>query len=79
MAPSMQPVSDSSMISAEGFENGELYVTMRSGGNTYAYPCTDNQYSDFQASSSKGGWIHQNLRGKDKKVEGRKVQDVAEQ
>lgn len=68
----MQPITDSSMLSAHGFENGELHLTFAKGSNTYAYPCTDTQYSEFQAAESKGSWFHANIRAN--KVEGRKVE-----
>jgi hypothetical protein len=75
MTPNMQPVEDSSMISAAGFDDGELYITFAKGQTTYAYPCTQSQYDDFQSAESKGSWFHANIRGQ--KIEGRKIEAEA--
>lgn len=73
--PTMQPIEGSEMVSAAGFEDGEIYLTFKKTGKTYAYPCTQSQYDDFQAAESKGSWFHANIRAQ--KVEGRKVEEEA--
>lgn len=73
--PNMQPIEGSSMVSAAGYDSGELYLTFKKSGRTYAYPCSESQYSDFQAAESKGDWYHLNIRGQ--KIEGRKVEEEA--
>jgi hypothetical protein len=60
------------MFSHHGFENGEIHLTFKNGGKTYAYPITPEQYEDFKAAKSAGQWYNANIRGK--KIEGRKVQ-----
>lgn len=73
----MHPITDSSMFSAHGYEHGEINLTFKQGGHTYAYPISPEQYEDFKLhcsdpAKSAGGWYHANIKGK--KIEGRKVQ-----
>ncbi|MDE2104136.1 MAG: KTSC domain-containing protein [Patescibacteria group bacterium] len=60
--PDMTPVQ-SSNLAAAGFEDGEVYVTFRSGG-TYAYPGTEDDLAALLSAPSPGKWFAENLKGR---------------
>lgn len=68
----MHEIKDSSMFSHHGYQDGEIHLTFKNGGKTYAYPITPEQYEDFKKADSAGKWYHQHISGK--KIDGRKVQ-----
>ncbi len=65
----LDPIADSSVVSGASYDAGTQTMTLRyKNGNYYNHSNVDpKKYADFQASPSKGKWLHANLGGKNAK------------